>query len=461
MENKNTDIESLFDKLHSFEVEPNANAWHNIQDNINYGLDGLYENLHEIEIEPDKKSEVFLFEHLGFNNPIDLFLNDNLSELEVDPEKSLNDIIPQNRNRKKALVLFISLIAAVVLGILTLNQTETDQVNKTSEKVSSEYLLNENSSLSNSPNSQSPAIKMPFIKRENSTIKLNDKFRINEESTADMSVYFPEDIDEINSKIYPVKNEINYPFEPLQQAEYRKVKLDKKLLPKFFQIVGGLGFQNQQLKNVQIENAEYQHKDAIDNYWKSTGKNILGIQLSAGISFNLSEKFYWRTSFQYQYMQSNNEFVYSYTDIPVYGIDGKIIGYFKRPLSASPSINQTIKTTKQTVNMPIEAFYKIFNLNKNTVYAGLGLNIELSNQFKSSDFSFAKEELSLLKIKAAHKLSPSLSLQYHYQINSQMKMILQIDGRKTNSIANFDESKFKSSYFNSSISIGFSFIPKI
>ena len=100
MENKNTDIESLFDKLHSYEEEPNASAWVRIQDNLNTELDGLFEKINEIEIEPDKKSEVFIFEHLGFNNPIDLFLNEGLSELEVDPEKTLKEVIPQKRNRK-------------------------------------------------------------------------------------------------------------------------------------------------------------------------------------------------------------------------------------------------------------------------------------------------------------------------------------------------------------------------
>lgn len=461
MENKNQDIESMFDKLHSFEAEPNDSAWGVIQDKLNMGLDDLLEDLKEIEIEPDKKSEVFILEHLGFHNPVDVFLNDRFGSLEIDPEKSLDEITPKNRKRRKAIVLFLSLIAAAIISMFTLYQTEIDQSNKTNEKVESNIQVDEKYPLSKLHNSQSSASERLSQIRENPTIGLNQKHSTSAVLTADLISILPEDIGDANSKIYPIKNTINYPLESINMVEFRKIKLKKKPLHQIFQFYGGLGFQNQQLRNVHIENAEFQHKDAIDNYWKSTGKNILGVQFSAGISFILSKKFYCRTSMQYQYMQSSNEFDYSYTDIPIYGIDGKIIGYFKRPLSSSPRVNQNIKTTKQTVNMPIEAFYKVLNLDKAKVYAGLGLNIELSNQFKSSDFSFSKEELSLLKIKTKHKLYPGLSFQYHYQINSQMKMILQIEGTKTNSIADFDESKFKSSYFNSSISIGFSFIPKI
>jgi len=460
LENKNTDIESLFDKLHSFEEEPNDSAWVVIQDNLNMGLDGLLKNLNEIEIEPDKKSEIIIFEYLGSPNPVDLFLNDSLTSFEVDPEKSLNEIIPEHKNRRKALVLFLTLIAAII-SMLTLYQSEVEQRIKTNEKVNSEIKLDDNNTLSNFHNSQLIESETQSHKKENRKIDLNQRFSISKELTPDLNTLIQEDVVCISSMIYPIKNSISYALEPTHRVEIIKRKLEKKSLPEIFQIFGGLGFKNQELRNVQIENAEFHHKDAIDNYWKSTGKNILGVQLSAGISFNLSKKFYCRTSLQYQYMKSNNDFEYSYTDIPVYGIGGNIIGYFKRPLGASTRVKQNIKTTKQTVNMPLEAFYKVLNFNKTKVYAGLGLNIELSNQFKSSDFSFSKEELSLLKIKTKHKLYPSLCFQYHYQMNSQLKMIVQIDGTKTNTVANFDTSKYESTYFNSSISIGFSFIPKI
>lgn len=458
MENKIPDIESLFYKLHSFEAEPNDSAWVVIQDKLNMGLDDLLEDLKEIEIEPDKKSEVFILAHLGFHNPVDVFLNDRFGSLEIDPEKSLDEIIPKNRNRRKAIVLFLSLIAIAIISMLTF---EAEESNKTTEKVESKIQVDEKYPLSKLHNSQSSASESQSQIREKTTIRLNKKHSTSAALTADLISILPEDFGEVNSKIYPIKNTINYPLESIHMVGFRKMKLNKKPLPQIFQIVGGIGFQNQRLRNVQIENSEFQHKDAIDNYWRSTGKNILGVQFSAGISFNLSKKFYCRTSIQYQYMQSSNEFDYSYTDIPIYGIDGKIIGYFKRPISTSPRVNQDIKTTKQTVNMPVEAFYKVLNLNKTKVYAGLGLNIELNNQFKSSDFSFSKEDLSLLKIKTKHKLYPSLSFQYHYQINSQMKMILQIDGTKSSAVANFDGSTYHSTYFNSSISIGFSFIPKI
>ena len=101
MENKIPDIESLFDKLHSFEAEPNESAWVVIQDKLKMGLDDLLEDLKEIEIEPDKKSEVFILAHLGFHNPVDVFLKDRFGSLEIDPEKSLDEIIPKNRNRRE------------------------------------------------------------------------------------------------------------------------------------------------------------------------------------------------------------------------------------------------------------------------------------------------------------------------------------------------------------------------
>jgi hypothetical protein len=460
--NKDLDIESLYNKLKTFETEPDGETWGKIFENLNVLDYNLNESLRDLELEPNKGSKEIIFEQLNLANPIDLILNEKLAELDIDPNKSFYEVIPANSNRKKALVLFLSLLLAFMLGLFSKYSADSDKTGNLIERDTLETGKSKQNNSSILDQNQNPAYRKEAEKMGRQSRSRKQIIKTNEESTKELIVNLDSNQDQLLSKINLIKNEITYTIELPQKINIYQSKLTfkNKLKTPKVQILGRLGFQNQMLKDAQIENPEYQHKDALNNFKNSNGNNLLGIQFTAGIAINLSKKFYCRTSFQYNYTQNNKQFNYQYTDIPVYGIDGKIIGYFNRPLSASPQVNQNIKTSIQTLVIPVEAFYEVYDLRKTKIYLGLGLNVGLINHYKSLGFSFNKEALNDSKSKSKRQLFPNLSIQYLYQMNPQTIMMIQFEGFNTSSKTNFDQSTFRSKYLSSVISIGFSFVPK-
>jgi hypothetical protein len=460
LENKNFDIESLFDKLSSFEANPDPDPWDEIKERIHPIDFFIADKVGSLDIETANNIKESIFNEINSQNTLDHLLSKNFLNLEIDPEKTIHEIFPKKRNYKKAIFLFLLFLTGIISGIFLILKPALNIKHKSNEEAE---IINPVSKTETTNHSE---FKSKTKDEEtNELSKLKDAFNqpiSHAKHYSHPEIWNQNDESEINSKLTLIKNKISYQAEALQNIDLNKTILKSKRIKKdgLFNIFIGLGYQNQSLQNTQIDQPEFHHKDALDNFKNSVGTNLSGIQINGGIGFPLNNKIFIRAGLQFNYSSQSKQFEYLYTEIPVYGIDGKIIGYLNRPVNGSTHVDQIIKTNTFNLCLPIETMVQIINKGKNKIYLGIGLDIDLYKQFNSVNFSFSEEKLNAIKLQTKQWVKPSFGIMYQYKLNAKINLLLQYQGKKTNAKAFFDQTNFHSTYFISTISAGVILSPK-
>ncbi len=450
----------MFDKLSSFEANPNSNSWNEIKDRIHPVDFFIEEKVGSLDIETGSNIKESVFNEINSQNTLDLLLSKNFEELEIDPEKTIHEIFPKKRNYKKAIILLLLFLTGFISGIFLILNPALNIKHKSNEEAE---VINPVSKKETTNHSEFKANKKDGENHEHSKLKdFSNKPISHSNYYSHPEIWNQNDETEINRRLTLLKNKISYQAEALQNIELNKTILKTKRVKKdvLFNMFLGLGYQNQSLQNTQIDQPEFHHKDALDNFKNSVGTNLSGIQINGGIGFPLNNKISIRAGLQFNYSSQSKQFEYLYTEIPVYGIDGKIIGYLNRPVNASTHVDQIIRTNTFNLCLPIETMVQIINKGKNKIYLGIGLDIDLYKQFNSVNFSFSEEKLNAIKLQTKQWVKPSFGIMYQYKLNSKINLLLQYQGKKTNAKAFFDQTNFQSTYFISTISAGVILSPK-
>ena len=212
------------------------------------------------------------------------------------------------------------------------------------------------------------------------------------------------------------------------------------------------------LRNNNIKNPEYLHKDATDlkNNFEKDRKNEL---ISLGFDFYLFRNLNIQMNVACQYSQISKEenTDYIYDEIPWRDTDGRILGYF--------SVNDTSRkyytftsnnfTSVSYFQIPIKISKQLQFAKRHEISPSIGVNFSKIVSVKGNAFSVDQMGFTPLKslINKKYGVWPSVGIQYSFNFYRSLWLGLEYQMQKYSSEMAFGYTSVKSNYLQSNLGL--------
>ncbi len=512
MANKHEHIDDFLNqKFEGFESLPDDAAWNAIANDIehlSHPIDhSLNQHLSELSAVPPNnvKPGILGFAAIG-THPIDIALHERLSVFESIPDKYVyNDAIQSVQNqkqKKRRFVLWFTL--AMVLGVAGLGTALLNQSSNTQNTGQAKSLTGLDGQTSKEPITNDAVSKESTATDDNladhltqqdpgqaekasPSSKGNHQFGTMDYKTPGKSNLLSNDfktnhtetiqaIEEDESSNIARGSSPDFSgsmkiilFKPFkyQYEEYIYENIrDKKSYPGLpkkrlspFSINVQFGYANESATRSKIK-TDNAHKDALTNYRKANGNSKNGDIISVNFGYRLNGNFIFKTGFQYSSTIENSSIDYTYTELPIYH-QGVLKGYFTRPASQSPHIDEKVKNKTTSYSVPVQLYARIFEFKKLSVWTGIGSELILKRTSSGRLFSFEDEEMKDFKSTTKNTFSPNISFLFQYNLRPGIAITGNLQTSYLGSKMNFDNTEFVKREILPSLRLGILYTPII
>jgi hypothetical protein len=202
------------------------------------------------------------------------------------------------------------------------------------------------------------------------------------------------------------------------------------------------------------------HKDALSNFMQSAGAQQSGNAISFTLSYRLLHRLQIRSGLTYSETQSQSQFTYQYTDLPVWQ-NGKIIGYFHRPLQPEYDYKEQVNNRNTIVQMPLELSALAYSGRKWSFWFNTGLQIPLLQKTRYSVFSFQNEELQNTAQASFKPLQVSAGIRVQYTLMAGLSLASEYKIQNKHMQLENDQIVYSARIKSSAFSLGLIFTPKL
>ena len=459
MANKTHHIDDFLNlKLEKFEAQPDDAAWIYIAEALSHLAHPadytINKHLSGIEGTPDPgKKDIILDDVAIYFHPIDTALHERLSVLESVPErdtfKAALDGYYRQKHKQGRLgkwvisgILFLSVIGMLVwqTGV---NISGTGK-NKTSGSRHSEIIQEdvysgrkqpgENLSGVNNPHrgeSWTQANKAVQPHHPSSGFSGNHitpgtyKDKMEPTTVGDLGQYFQYLADEGQTEhdydyhcphMGLVYFRHVYDDESLAQATKKRHPYlpRKRLSPFSFQVQVGYVYEQTVATSQKKDNI---HKDALFTYRQATGHSRRGDIFSLHAGYRLNRNLIVKAGLQYSSSSTTSKISYVFREIPITDPQGVIQGYWQVP---PREFSQEIKNISRSYAMPLQAYVKVLEIPKISLWSVAGIDLLIREQ-QGSLFSFDEAEITRYTSYRGN-ISPHIGLMTEYVLRPGLSL---------------------------------------
>lgn len=480
MENKPPYIDDfLSTKLGNLSALPHNDTWailHKSIMHLKHPIDASLNTIFkDLEAAPNTQfSKNFISELPQNIHAIDFSLFQKLEKIEALPypqtwQNIQNEITSKRKKRYFIWLWFLPLIALLCfcLPFFNSNKIEKQQLVKNENNIQNKLSKVEELKAGNN---QFITENRKYILEKN--VQYTPKLKTTNNKTYSTITNYSNSNDDganfDNYTMYPIN--INYILLPypkfnLDTLEYIKTNKmaknnypQKKLSPFSFSIMGG--YTNAQTISSKIK-TDNVHKDALSLFESTTGKNNNGQQYSLMAGYRFKRYIDFKIGLNYMQINASNIVQYIYNQVPLYNAKGEIFAYGTRPNNISPQVNQKAVNKAIAINIPIQVFTMISELNKLSIWGGVGAEFNIDSRNKVELFSFENGRMETLSSQQYqwNKTIPSAQLLLNYQYKPQWHLLFQLQTTYQTNNYFIDNIHYRKNSIIPSFKIGIQFNP--
>lgn len=429
--------QSLLKLLSGFEAQPAEGNWNKLShflEHVENPADlGLNTRLSDFESDPPEHLEkAILNNHLIQTHVIDFALRNTLDQLEASGNLDLDQVVDQKKKRR--------LLPFLLLGLLAFCGTYFIVHYKSNNELSSSKHRYDNTELNSNPIPELENTQGQLQKRSRKAVENKDQRRRNQVQKGSSVVSNNWDETNHSSNFTDIASmDISNEDVELQAMALKPfggfyTRYEQEFVPKEkqethmpslirspFQIGLWSGYYFEK-RNSMSSDAAYVPKDgeALMNQGNAALKTGRTIQLD--IRFRIKRQIAVSAGLQYSSAQSNTQFNYIYSDIPVFDSTGRLKGYIYRSPQVSPHINQVVNSTSQSVFVPVDLNLQLWSSGAWQLSGGIGFNLQLLSQGRYTVLDYEKGKLQTHVYNQGLKLQPNVQINCLYAISPMLSL---------------------------------------
>lgn len=478
MEDNKTHIDQSLNRLLSgLEAQPDEGHWNklnhyleHVQNPSDMGLNML---LGDFELNPPEHLQAAVLDnHLIQTHVIDLALKNTLDQLEDQGSLDLDHVLREKKKKRR-------LLPFLLLGLLALSGTYFIVHNKSNNDLTQTTILSGKTDSNPNPQIENGNRQVqPHEQSSQTDVNPDLTFKKQHQNGSSYSSNTPDEntveiglagIDyPVVSKDEDIEHSMDLRlfggFTATFENEYTP---KEKLMPSITRLVR-IPFQFGIWTGYYFEDRSSLKSDA--NYVPKDGDQLMnqgnaviktGKTIQIDIRYRINHRIGINAGIQYSNSQATSQFNYTYSDIPVFDSTGRLEGYIYRSPQVSPHFNQTVSSTSQSVNVPVNLNIQLFHFGAWQLFGGLGTNLQLLSKGRYMALDYEKGQLQTRSYNQGMKINPNAQLNLQYALSPMFRLGFGYRMAYRSIPTAESDKHFKGREFGNSIQIGIIFQPLI
>lgn len=479
MENKKEHIdEALFKCLNGFEHPAPGGAKAQLMDFLEHLSHPIDFSLNKHLSESGGSLPITTFEQLAeqdnlSSNTLDLTLHQHLSVLEQNAPE-LGEYPTEKRKRKLLPVFALMFLAAIALSYNIYRSRFAEKPSKDNlNSINNQTTELTNNSLENGwkktsgiaiekPSKEEKETPTPIAGKQDRAKRHIREIHVSENHD-ESSQNHPEGIitgnDEYkeseDSEGYMTLRNGSFPSEDKEDQRTVELVKRKKLISPVSLVlwfVTGYEHNRSSIDDVNL------HKDAEKLYNQGLGLQRKNTGFNLGLRTRISKKFNVTAGVSYNHIVNHSEFVYVFSEAPVYDAQGRLKGYVGVP---PREIRNTIGSSSTEIRTPISVQYNFIQTTRHSFGVGITGDAGIFSKTRLPVFNFSDARFSESGTKARHSYGYGINLNSEYKLNAYWALGCQINFNLRKSVMDYLGHVVYNQRTESTLKIGLIYTPGI